>query len=62
MLALAGPDGPPEPGQDESMIRLGNVEGAMRASSLRKVAELVDKHPDESLAVMRGWMAQGAVS
>ena len=58
MLALAGP---PEPGQDESMIRLGNVEGAMRASSLRQVAELVDKHPEESLAVMRGWMAKEAV-
>ena len=58
MLALAGPDGS---GQDESMIRLGNVEGAMRASSLRQVSELVDKHPDESLAVMRGWMAKEAV-
>ena len=60
MLALAAPEGPPEPGQDESMIRIGNVEGAMRASSLRQVAELVEKHPEESLAVMRSWMVNEA--
>ncbi len=53
-LAIAGPDSP----GDESMIRIGNIEGAVRASSLRQVAELVDKHPDESLAVMRGWMVK----
>ena len=40
------------------MVRIGNVEGAMRASSLRHVAELVEKHPEESLAVMRGWMVK----
>ena len=55
MLALTGPD---SPGEDESMVRLGNIDGAVRASSLRSVAELVDKHPEESLAVMRGWMVK----
>ncbi len=40
------------------MVRIGNIEGALRASSLRQVAELVDKHPEESLAVMRGWMVK----
>ena len=54
MLALAGPDTP----EDESMVRLGNIEGEVRASSLRHVAELVDKHPEETLAVMRGWMVK----
>ena len=54
-LAIAGPDGT---AADESMVLLGNVEGALRASSLRHVADLVDKHPDESLAVMRGWMVK----
>ena len=54
MLALAGPAA----GEDESMVRLGNIEGAVRASSLRHVADLVEKHPEESLAVMRGWMVK----
>ncbi len=54
-LAIAGPDSPVE---EESMVRIGNIDGAMRASSLRHVAELVEKHPEESLAVMRGWMVK----
>ena len=53
-LALTGPEG------DESMVNVGSVEGAVRASSLRQVAELVEKHPEESLAVMRGWMVKEA--
>ena len=47
--------------EDDGMVRLRNVAGAMRASSLRQVANLVDKHPEESLAVMRGWMQQEQV-
>ena len=58
-LALTGPAGSSGSG-DESMVTLGNVEGALRASSLRNVAELVEKHPEESLAVMRGWMVKEA--
>ncbi len=44
---------------DDSMIRIDQVTGALRASSIRKVAELVDKHPEESLAILRGWMVAG---
>ena len=46
--------------EDERMVNLANIEGQMRASSIRKVTELVDKHPDESLAIVRSWMAQEA--
>ena len=45
--------------EDESMVNLAQIEGQIRASSLRKVTELVDKHPDETLSIVRGWMAQG---
>ena len=56
-LAIAGPAG----GEvDESMVSLGSVEGSIKASSLRQVADLVDKHPEESLAVMRSWMVKEA--
>jgi flagellar M-ring protein FliF len=41
---------------DESMVDMANIEGQIRASSIRKLAELVDKHPDESLSIMRSWM------
>jgi flagellar M-ring protein FliF len=44
--------------EDESMISLGQIEGQMRASSLRKLTDIVGKHPDETLTIMRGWMAQ----
>jgi len=30
----------------------------MRASSLRRIAELAEKHPEEALSVIRSWMAQ----
>jgi flagellar M-ring protein FliF len=41
---------------DESMVQMNNVEGQLRASSIRKLAEMVEKHPEESLSIMRGWM------
>jgi flagellar M-ring protein FliF len=43
---------------DESMVDIANIEGQIRASSIRRLAELVEKHPDESLTIMRGWMNQ----
>jgi flagellar M-ring protein FliF len=45
---------------DESLIDMANVEGKLRASSMRRLAEMVEKHPEESLAIMRGWMSQEA--
>jgi flagellar M-ring protein FliF len=44
--------------EDEAMISLNQFEGQMRASSLRKLTDIVAKHPDETLTIMRGWMAQ----
>jgi flagellar M-ring protein FliF len=43
---------------DDSMVDMANIEGQLRASSLRKLAEMVEKHPDESLSIMRGWLNQ----
>jgi flagellar M-ring protein FliF len=44
--------------EDESMMNIANIEGQMRASSLRRIAGLVEKHPEETLAIVRGWMAE----
>ncbi len=42
----------------EQMIDLNKVEGRVRASSVRKIGEIVDKHPDEAVAIIRGWLYQ----
>jgi flagellar M-ring protein FliF len=44
--------------EDESMVNIAQIEGQMRASSLRRIGELVDKHPEETLAIVRGWLVQ----
>lgn len=45
-------------GDRDSLINIAQIEGQMRASSIRRVAELAEKHPDEAVSVVRGWMAQ----
>ncbi len=63
-LAVPAASTLPMPGvpllEDESMVSIAQVEGQMRASSIRRISDLADKHPEETLAVMRGWMAQEA--
>lgn len=55
--ALQGPAAPALI-EDESMVNIAQIEGQMRASSLRKISELVEKHPEETLSIVRGWMVQ----
>jgi len=38
------------------MIDLDRVEGRVKASSVRKVGEIVDKHPEEALSIIRSWL------
>lgn len=42
----------------EKMIDISRVEGRVRASSLRKVGEIVDKHPEEAVSILRNWIYQ----
>lgn len=51
---------PPSSGEeeDEEGIDLARVEGRVKASSLRKIGDIVDRHPDETLAIVRNWMYQ----
>jgi len=32
----------------------------VKASSVNKVGEIVDKHPEEALSILRAWMFQEA--
>jgi len=31
----------------------------VKASSVRRVADFVDKHPDESASILRNWVHEG---
>jgi len=42
----------------EQMIDIGQVEGRVAASSIKKIGEIVEKHPEEAVAIMRSWMYQ----
>ena len=44
----------------EQMVDIGQVEGKVRASSMRKIGEIIEKNPEEAVAVLRGWMYQEA--
>ncbi len=62
--ALTGPESAPAaiaektPGEEEleEMIDLERVEGRVRASTLKQVGEIVQKHPDEAIAIIRNWL------
>ena len=62
--ALTGPGGAPMPGgeeeeeQFEELIDIDRVEGRVKASSVKKVGEIVEKHPEEALSIIRSWMYQ----
>ena len=45
-------------GPQGEMIDIGQVEGRVAASSIKKIGEIVDKHPDEAVAIVRSWMYQ----
>jgi flagellar M-ring protein FliF len=42
----------------DSMIDIGQVEGRVKASSIKKIGEIVEKHPEETVAILRSWMYQ----
>jgi len=64
--ALADPGGRPDGAErdmpalleDESMVSLAQVEGQMRASSVRRITDLVERHPEETMTIVRGWISQ----
>jgi flagellar M-ring protein FliF len=51
--AVTGGAGP----EQDGMITLAMVQGQMRASSINRLQELVDSNPEQSLNVIRRWIA-----
>ncbi len=42
----------------EEMIDLSRIDGRVKASSLRKIGEIIEKHPEDVVAILRGWLYQ----
>lgn len=65
--AIAGNQGQAGTGQRsetlneiDSMIDLDRVDGQVKTSALNKVSEIVDKHPDEAISILRSWLYHDA--
>ena len=44
----------------EQMIDVNKIEGRVRDSSIRKIGEIIQKHPDEAVTILRNWLYQDA--
>ncbi|MCX7383742.1 MAG: flagellar basal-body MS-ring/collar protein FliF [Alphaproteobacteria bacterium] len=43
---------------EEEEFSLDNVQGAIKATSVRRLTALVERHPEESLSIVRTWLRQ----
>lgn len=48
----------PTPERLDAGIDVARVSGQVKASSIKKISEVVGSHPDESIAIIRSWMAE----
>jgi len=46
----------PGPSEMDQRIDIARIEGGLKTSSVKRVAEFVDKHPEESVSILRGWL------
>ncbi|MDB5474603.1 MAG: fliF [Phenylobacterium sp.] len=51
-LALPGPI----TGDLDAKIDIARIEGQVKASSLKRVSDFVEKHPEESVSILRSWL------
>ena len=45
-------------GDGDTLIDMKAVEGKVKASAVKKVGDIVSSHPNETVSVLRNWMAQ----
>ena len=56
-LAFAGDSELPGlPTEVEQRLDIARIEGQVKASSIKKVADFVDNHPEESISILRSWL------
>ncbi|MDQ1154096.1 flagellar basal-body MS-ring/collar protein FliF [Brevundimonas sp. SORGH_AS_0993] len=62
---IIGPDGQPHlaqlppPSEMEQKIDIARIEGQVKASSVKKVADFVQSYPEEATGILRTWVAEG---
>lgn len=42
-------------GEEDDMINIDRIQGKIKSSTFRKINELIEKHPEETLNVLRQW-------
>lgn len=50
----------PSPDALEQKIDIARIEGQVKASSVKRVADFVDTHPEQSVAILRSWLHESA--
>lgn len=43
---------------EEEMVDIARIEGKVRASALKKIEEIVERHPEETIGILRQWMSE----
>ncbi len=49
----------PGPTDMEQRLDIARIEGQVKASSVKKVADFVETHPEESTSILRNWVHEG---
>lgn len=57
-MASAQPLALPKQNNVSAMIDLAQVEGQVKESSVRKVGEIINNHPEEAASILRTWLYQ----
>lgn len=47
------------PSEMDQRLDIARIEGQVKASSVKKVADFVEKHPDRSTSILRSWVHEG---
>lgn len=51
---------PPAQGEAQRMIDMAQIDGQVSANSIKKVGEIVNRHPEEAVSIMRQWLHESA--
>jgi flagellar M-ring protein FliF len=44
--------------EGDELLNIQSIEGRVKASSVKKIGEIVDKHPAETAAILRNWLVE----
>ena len=44
--------------EEEMLVSLGADEGQLKSGTLDKIGELIDKHPDAAVSVLKSWVRE----